>query len=263
MIDGINTPESANSTERDEVKKFLLQNGDKLLPWPLSLVLLTQQGPRMQDTPSRDGKALLALYDQYQTGWRSANLTNGRYWGAIDRFRESLNALSSIVGYEKSRPGRKLIVWLSSGWPLLERENNRFTNKDAQGFFDSITAFSTQLREARITLYSVDPVGVRNAGTIANSYYESFLKGVTSAKKSSPADLGLQVLSIQSGGRVFASSNDVAASITECARDAEAFYALSFPTAKADGPNEYHAIEVRVGKPGASVRTRTGYYAQP
>jgi hypothetical protein len=30
-----------------------------------------------------------------------------------------------------------------------------------------------------------------------------------------------------------------------------------------DGPNEYHALEIKLGKPGLTARTRTGYYAQP
>jgi VWFA-related protein len=263
VVDAVNTSVGANSSERSEVRRFLLQNGDKPLPWPVSLVLLTTQGPKMQEAPSRDGNALAALYDQYQTGLRSPNLTNARYWGAIERLDISLKALGSIVGHEKTQSGRKLVVWLSSGWPMLEGANNRYTNKDALGFFDTITSFSTQMRQARITLYSVDPVGVRNAGTSANSYYQSFLKGVTDAKKSSPANLGLQVLAVQSGGRVFASSNDLTAAIGECVADARSFYIVSFSAAKADRANEYHALEVKVDKPGATARTRTGYYAQP
>ena len=125
----------------------------------------------------------------------------------------SLKALGLVVEREKTQPGRKLVIWLSSGWPMLEGADNSYTNKDALGFFDSITSFSTQMRQARITLYSVDPVGVRNAGTSQNSYYQAFLKGVTKAKKSSPANLALQVLAVQTGGRVFASSNDLAAAI--------------------------------------------------
>ncbi len=140
----------------------------------------------------------------------------------------SLKALGLVVEREKTQPGRKLVIWLSSGWPMLEGADNSYTNKDALGFFDSITSFSTQMRQARITLYSVDPVGVRNAGTSQNSYYQAFLKGVTKAKKSSPANLALQVLAVQTGGRVFASSNDLAAAIGECVADARSFYVVSF-----------------------------------
>ncbi|MGH9644623.1 MAG: VWA domain-containing protein [Terriglobales bacterium] len=203
-----------------------------------------------------------ALYDKNQAALRSANLTNAGYWGALERLGKSLKALGLIVEREKTQPGRKLVIWISSGWPMLEWANNQFGNKAALGFFDSITSFSTQMRQARITLYSVDPVGATNAGTSSNSYYRAFLKGVTEAKKSSPANLSVQVLAVQTGGRVFASSNDLAAAIGECVADARSFYVVSFSAAKAHQANEYHALEVKIDKPGATARTRTGYYAQ-
>lgn len=73
----------------------------------------------------------------------------------------------------------------------------------------------------------------------------------------------MQVLSIQSGGRVLNSSNDIVRLIASCLADAKASYSLSFDSPPADHPDEYHNLEVRVNKPGLTVRTRTGYYAQP
>jgi hypothetical protein len=74
--------------------------------------------------------------------------------------------------------------------------------------------------------------------------------------------LSLQVLAVQSGERVFNSSNDLTAAIVHCVADAEAFYVLSFESARADQANEYHAIGVTIDRPGIAARTRTGYYAQ-
>ena len=73
----------------------------------------------------------------------------------------------------------------------------------------------------------------------------------------------MQVLAVQTGGRALNSSNDVAGEIARCATDADAFYVLTFDGLAGDGPNEYHALEVKIGKPGLTVRTRSGYYAQP
>ncbi len=101
-------------------------------------------------------------------------------------------------------------------------------------------------------------------GSLAGAfYYESFLKGVGSAKKVQNGNLALQVLSVQSGGRVLNSSNEIDKSIAICLADAKAFYTLSFDPPAADRPDEYHNLQVRIGKPGLTARTRTGYYAQP
>jgi hypothetical protein len=102
-----------------------------------------------------------------------------------------------------------------------------------------------------------------DAGGVGIFYYKGFLKGVKSGKQVELADLSLQVLAVQSGGRVLNSANDVAGEIATCIADIDAFYVLSFDGLPGDGPNEYHALEVKVDKPGLTARTRSGYYAQP
>ncbi len=94
-------------------------------------------------------------------------------------------------------------------------------------------------------------------------YYENFLKGVSSASRAQPGNMGLQVIATQSGGRVFASGDDLKDAIESCIADAGAYYSLAFVAARADQVNEYHTLQVTVDKPGMTARTRTGYYAQP
>jgi VWFA-related protein len=261
VIDAVNVGFQTVSYERSELKRFLLQNAGKLAQ-PTSLVFFTDRGAEMQNGFSRDGNALAALYDKYETGIRTINRSQGIY-GAGDRFGMSLKTLTELVSYEKARPGRKLMVWFSPGWPLLTGPAIELTRKDQEHFFTSIVDFSTQLRLADITLYSVDPLGLADAAGVRISYYEEFLKGVTKPERAQAANLSLQVLATQSGGRVLNSSNDLTQEIADCVSDAQAFYVLSFESARADHPNEYHAIEVKVDKPGDKVRARTGYYAQP
>ncbi len=261
VVDAVNASFQTVNYERIELKKFLLQNGGKLA-LPVSLIVFTDAGTKIQDGSSRDGNALAALYDQYETGLRSINRSQG-FYGAADRFDLSLKTLTSVIEYEGPRPGRKLIIWFSPGWPLLSGPNVELSHKGQQQLFNSIVAASTGLRQARITLYGVDPLGLADAASIRISFYEEFLKGVTSAEHAMPGDLGLQVLAVQSGGRVLNSSNDLTAEIAHCTADAEAFYVLSFDAARADQANEYHSIAVTINKPKITARTRTGYYAQP
>jgi VWFA-related protein len=261
VVDAVNASFQSVSYERAELKKFLLQNGGQL-PQPTSLIFFTDTGTQMQQASSRDGNALIALYDRYETGLRSINRSQG-FYGAAERFEMSLKTLNSFVEYERPRPGRKLMIWFSPGWPLLSGPAINLTAKEEQQFFNSIVAASNGLRQARITLYSIDPLGLADAGGSRISYYEEFLKGVTRPDRAVAADLSLQVLAVQSGGRVLNGSNDLASEMEQAASDAAAFYTLSFAGARADHANEYHAIEVKADKPGAKTRTRTGYYAQP
>lgn len=261
VIDAVNASFSAVTYERSELKKFLLQNGGKLAH-PVSLVVFSDNGTKVQEGSSRDGNALASLYDQYETGLRFLNRSQGVY-GAAERFDMSIKTLMSLASNEEKRPGRKLMIWFSPGWPMLSGPNIQLSSKDESEIFNSIVAASTGLRQARITLYSIDPHGPQDAGGLRVSYYEEFLKGITAASHALPGDLGLQVLAVQSGGRVFNSSNDLTGAIDNCVSDANAFYTLSFESAKPDRADEYHAVQVKVDKPGTTARTRTGYYAEP
>jgi len=260
VIDAVNTPFESLTYEREEEKKFLLQNGGQLL-LPVSLIIFSDAGTKVQNDSSRDGKVLAALYDRYEFKLRDITRSHG-FQGATERFDASLKTLNSLAEYEKSRPGRKLMIWLSPGWPMLSA-GVRLSHHDERYLFNSIVALSGALRQARITLYSIDPLGLADAGGIRMEYYKEFLGGITSPSQAVAGDLGLQVLAIQSGGRVFNGGIDLPTAIRNCAADADAFYALTFDARPASQTDQYHSLTVAVNMPRTTVRTRTGYYGEP
>jgi VWFA-related protein len=260
VVDAVNAPFQAVATERGEIRKFLLQNGGRLAQ-PVSLIVFSDRGTNVQNGSSQDGNTLAELYDQYQNGLRSINRSQGVY-GDEERFDMSLNTIHSLAAYERTRPGRKLMIWVSPGWPLLSGPRLDLSAKQQRQLFGTIVASSTELRDADVTLYTVDPFGLSDIG-IRTTFYKEFVKGVPYAQRALPGDLGLQVLAVQSGGRVMNSSNDLTSEISACTADARAFYVLSFEPPKPDHPDEYHTLQVSVNKPGAAARTRTGYYDQP
>jgi hypothetical protein len=93
--------------------------------------------------------------------------------------------------------------------------------------------------------------------------YERFIKAARSSRNAQFGDLGLQVLSLQSGGRVLNSRNDLGSEIDTCIKDAEAYYILSINAASGDGPDDYRALDVKIARPQLKAQTRAGYYAQP
>jgi VWFA-related protein len=260
LIDEVNTSFQNVAHIRDQVKRFLGQNGGQLAQ-PVSVIFFADSGTNMQNA-SRDGNALAAAIDQSNTALRTSRPSQGIY-GAAERIQMSLRALNSIAAYEAMRPGKKMLVWMSPGWAFLSGPAIQFTAKDRQTFFNTIVGVSNALLRARITLYSIDPLGASEAGGIRTSYYQEFLKPVPSASQAESGDLALQVLAQQSGGRVFSSNNDLTRLIASCAADAEAWYVLSFDAPPADGPNEFHALSIKIDKPGLTARTRIGYYDQP
>jgi VWFA-related protein len=260
LIDEVNTTFRRVAYERDQIKRFLQQNGG-VLAHPVSIAFFSDTGTEIQNNASRDGNVLLAAFDQHETALRSVRRSAG-FYGAVEKFQLSLNTLQSLVAKEAQAPGRKIVVWISPGWPILSGPEVDIGAKEQASLFASIVSISTALRHARMTLYSVNPEGAGDAiGT--QFYYQEFLKPVTSAKKTMPGNLSLQVLAVQSGGLVITASNDIASGIARCVADADAYYTLTVDAAPADQPNTYRAFDVKVATPGLTVRTRSGYYAQP
>ena len=259
LIDAVNTSYENIAYERGEVDKFLRANGGHL-PQPMALAFFTDTGTQIQSTYTTDGNALSTSFDQYAIGLR--NVRRSSQYQAQDRLNLSLKALGQIVMHEADLPGRKLIFWVSPGWPLLSGPRIELDGKQLNQIFASIVGLSTDLRRARLILYSISPLGT-SEGLGRDFYYQTFLKGVGDAHKAELGDLSLQVLAVQSGGLALTSSNDVASLLNQCLVDAQSYYEVSFDASPADRRDEYHSLEIKVDKPGLTARTRQGYYAQP
>lgn len=260
LIDEVNVNFTHVAYTRDQVQKFLKQNPE--LPVPVSLAFFTDSGTTLDDSPTRDGNALIGRLNDNKNALRSVNRSQG-FYGADERLDLSLKAIDQLTETVGPKPGRKLVIWIGPGWPLLSGPNVQLDSKIQDRFFNSIVRLSTILRQANITLYSVDPLGTSDDVGLRTSYYEQFLKGITKPSQVYIGNLAQQVLSRQSGGLVLNSNNDVAGEITKCLADATNYYIITFEGLPGDGPNEYHALQVKVDKPGLTARTRYGYYAQP
>ena len=175
----------------------------------------------------------------------------------------SLGALQQLAAAAAKQPGRKLLIWVSPGWPILTDPRIQLSSKDQQKLFGGIVGISNALRSADLTIYSVDPLGTADAVQGRTTYYQSFLKGVKKPQEVQYGNVALQVFAIQSGGRVLDSQNDIAAEIATAAADASNYYVLTYQAVAGDGPEEYHSIEVKLDQPKLKALTPTGYYAQP
>lgn len=261
LIDVMNLPFQQVAFVRGQIAEFLRQNGGHLAQ-PVSIILLRDAGLQVQPRPSLDGNALLQVIDRIK-GTVSAITPAMGGEGDLMRFQRSVHQLASIAENEVKKPGRKLLIWVGPGWPMLDSAQFTFSEKSQRGYFDAIVELSTKSREARMTVYSVAPGNsVVGAGTRA-LLYQDFLKGVKTPRQANPGNLALKVLVTQTGGRILGPDNDLASQIDSCVAEASSFYTLSFDPPRAEHADEYHDLKVQLAKPGLTARTYTGYYNQP
>jgi VWFA-related protein len=261
VIDAVNTDYEHIGYERAEINKFL-RSDEGRLEYPVALVTFTDQAVQIVGGFSTDGNALSATLDRVVTGFRVIGRDAG-FYGATERLQMSLNAMHQLVASEAVRPERKLMLWVSPGWPLLAGpSSNDLDSTQKQGIFSEIANFSTQLRQANVTLYSLDPLGAGESLGIGLDY-QNFLKGVSKPSQAFPGNLALQVLAIQSGGLAFNFTNGIAGPLRQCIAGAGPYYEITFDPPPAKQRDEYHHLEIKLAKSGLTARTRQGYYAQP
>jgi VWFA-related protein len=131
---------------------------------------------------------------------------------------------------------RGVVVLVSEGFPR-DNPTPRGRVQDLQGVVRASSRF-------HIAIYTVHPT--------------------TLAEDAAPADerdraaATLQWLAAQTGGRAV-EAEAVTAGLARIAHDLEAYYALTYEPAEADG--RFHPVEVRAKRRNAQVRTRPGYWA--
>ena len=261
VLDMLNLPFQQVAFVRQQVEQFLKEN-DGRLKQPVALMVLTDAGLRVQPRPSTDGNALVGIVKQIGAGVSSISPAMGGQ-GFVERFQLSVRQLEAIAENAANAPGRKLLIWVGPGWPMLDVRADGYSEKDQLRYFDGIVELSTKLREARMALYSVSPQDSSIDSGLRSQVYRAFLKGVKTPEQADSGDLALKVLVTQSGGLILGPDNDLAGQIDRCVGDANGFYRVSFNPPPAAHRDEYHELKIAVDKPGLTVRTTSAYYNQP
>jgi VWFA-related protein len=288
LLDAVNSSRWSYAAERKAVEKFLASSSAPLkcpmaIAWllnadihvnpesrdPKTLLDQLRAAPRVQTfTDAEERAAATQSLDIVTPNNTAATLyekkMDSNSAGRSERFVRSVNALTSFALQQKNVPGRCIVLWLGPGWPLLTGPGFRTdTTAERTGFFDRIADLSGDLRDAEIILDTVaSPEVLRDSGLSAD-YYASFLSAVAAPNQASAANLALPVLAVHSGGQVFDQDRDMASALAGSLAGIRSGYMLVFQSQPSTQPDTYRPLQVTVARPGAVVRTATGYYAQP
>jgi VWFA-related protein len=183
--------------------------------------------------------------------------------------RGALNALDSVVSSLAGVPGRKTLLYVSDGLPLvpglelftLISRNFRSPEADkrtpgmvAQRFdltprFREITSHASR---NRITFYPIEAYGTRDG---ASSQYTT--------ERLMNRHNGLRVLALETGGLELFNATNVPAALARMEQDLTTYYSLGYQPQRA-GDEAEHKIEVRVKARNADlVRYRRWYRDKP
>ncbi|MGA8088310.1 MAG: VWA domain-containing protein [Terracidiphilus sp.] len=252
MIDALNNSFIEMGFILQGLEKYLRENGGHLSQ-PTSIARLTVSGMETLSRPSLDGNALAKVVH----GIGASNRPIGVY-----TFPPSMNALARLAQENASKPGRKLLIWLGTGWPTPAIVRETYTSLDERQQRENYQLM-VQILEAMLDGHIV----LYGGYTASDFYMRDFLKGANKASDLDPRALSLDVLAFKSGGRgelpAINADSVVTAALNHFVREANAYYAISFNPPQAKKADEYHDLRVAIDRAGLNARTVTGYYDQP
>jgi hypothetical protein len=227
--------------------------------------------PFVRDDVVNAARSVLERIQSYQQ-WR------------FDVARQAAADLSTFMDALAGIPGRKALLFVGEGTPFRVAESlyqawdekYQFTwasmanppsdlatlsapleanRRNLQRVYEAVAA---RAAASRITFYAID------AGQeLTTSQSSAEHPGYTGASMHETARLlhqqqSLQLLAAESGGRHFTNLENVALVVDLLAEDFVHYYSLGFaPPGTPDG--EYRPLEVRVRRPGLTVRHRSGF----
>jgi VWFA-related protein len=183
----------------------------------------------------------------------------------------TLTALEAIARHLTGIPGRKNMIWISSGYPMniglspeaFAAASQAGVNQELFSYSDRTDRIARLFAEAEVVVYPVDPGGVRTDRMYraSNNGRPSGGRFITAGEKAAPQIATIRAIAKQTGGIAYV-NNAIARNIREAVDDGRITYTIGFYPTQDQWDGKFHSLKVTVNRPGIEVRTRSGYFAK-
>jgi VWFA-related protein len=236
LIDSLNSP----NPQLDVIAQQQIVSYLKTMPEgnQVAIFSLSFHGLRvLQGFTSDRNLLLLAMNTNFLT---LGNDVNG---DSINRPWATIDALDEIGAYVATIKGRKNLLWFAPGVPVM------LTRDGGYGWGASDMAIVHRLMDT-YELFTAEQVAVSPVDT----------RGVV---KLGMAALRMETVAEDTGGTVYAESNDLSAELGKAIDDGSHYYTLSYLTPHHLTAGHYHKIKITANRPGLHLVYRTGYNDEP
>lgn len=182
--------------------------------------------------------------------------------------RSTLDTLRNVAEWFGSVHGRrKAILFVSEGidYDIYDMiASNGSNHQSASMVMDATRDAIAAATRSNVAIYGIDPRGLTDLGDESieiQSYPDDTSLGIGAGSLQNELRLSqdsLRVLSDETGGFAVVNKNDYATAYQRIVEDNSTYYVLAYypPDAR---PGRLHKIDVRVTRPGLTVRARKGY----
>ena len=277
LFDRLNTRDTDQQQARDHVIKFLRQvNPDDRI----GFYLLDGAGLSVLHDFTRDAASLLRALNRVSAPTSGAlegsetTLTlpgeevDPKLLAMIERSEQAVRgfymqqraentaaALEALGMRLAGVKGRKTIVWLSSGFPLVFSDGISLQNMSPE-----VMQATRALSSSDVAIYPVDARGLVSAFATAPGARNPQFTTLSTVMGNLDAS---QLLAEQTGGRAFAHTNDLGTAIARAIDDTSHSYVIGYYPINERWDARFRKIKVEVRNRKAVVRHRSGYFAHP
>jgi VWFA-related protein len=189
----------------------------------------------------------------------------------------TLASLEALGNHLAGIPGRKSVVWVTAGTPIVTVGAG---DPWLKSYERAIRDTSQRLASQGVTIYPVEATGLRSPEMKLSANARGDSRGsptpvqqraaaAGAAQSASLADMSttpdqrrlpsaLDLLAEVTGGRVLRNTNDLTAGMKTAASDLRSSYSLGFYTPQ-EPDNKWHPFKVQVRRPGVRIVSRQGY----
>ncbi len=198
--------------------------------------------------------------------------------GLTNDLQFSIDALQEIVESIAGLPGRKALLYVSDGLPMVPGEDMYYalsqkfqdsTSVTLSREFDSSRRFMNLASTAatnQVVLYTIDAAGLRapESSSVQNAYtgtagLSTFVDTINVSNIQAP----LLMLAEETGGRAIYNSNDVGEGLEKIANDFQSFYSIGYSPSH-HGTGRLYKIKIKVpGRKDVKIRHRESYRDKP
>lgn len=220
------------------------------------------QGAATGEATTQSAQALAQLTAQQQAAQQAqltgaASLSNSEAEFLLRQRMQSLRALVEFMAGIGGR--RKSIIYVTTGLGTSVYEALDYNGGVRSLAIEDLHGAITAATRGNVTIYPLDPAGLTagrdlTAQVVANS---DPLTEVSQTRIGRLQDL--RGLADATGGFAILDTSNFGEAFDRVVRENSTYYVLGFSTATARTDGRFHTVEIRVKRPGLTVRSRGGY----